>query len=64
MINVNKFYILPTQFVYAFCVDLKTNCDYLPIQNYLISLLCGDKCVCCAVRTETLCIIQVNFSLY
>jgi len=31
--NIQKFYVLPTQCIYVFCVDLKTNGDYLPIQN-------------------------------
>jgi hypothetical protein len=31
--NVHKFYVLPTQCVYAFCVDLRTNSDYFPIQH-------------------------------
>jgi hypothetical protein len=31
--NVHKFYVLPTQSVYVFCVDLRTNSDYFPIQH-------------------------------
>jgi hypothetical protein len=31
--NVHKFYVLPTQCVYVFCVDLRTNSDYFPIQH-------------------------------
>ena len=26
-------YVLPTQCVYVFCVDLRTNSDYFPIQH-------------------------------
>jgi hypothetical protein len=29
------FYILPTQFTYVFCMDIRTNGDYSPIQNKL-----------------------------
>ena len=29
-------YELPTQRIYVFCVDLRTNCDYFPIQNSLL----------------------------
>jgi hypothetical protein len=29
--NIQQFYVLPTQCVYVFCVDLKTNSDYFPI---------------------------------
>jgi len=26
--NIHKFYVLPTQCIYVFCVDLSTNSDY------------------------------------
>ena len=28
-----KFYILPIEYTYVFCVDLRTNSDYFPIQH-------------------------------
>ena len=31
--NTQKFYVLPTQCIYVFCVDLRTNSDYFPIQH-------------------------------
>jgi hypothetical protein len=31
--NIHKFYFLPTHCVYVFCVDLRTNSDYFPIQH-------------------------------
>jgi len=31
--NMHKFYILPTQCIYGFCVDLRTNSDYFPMQH-------------------------------
>jgi len=31
--NIQQFYVLPTQCFYVFCVDLRTNSDYFPIQN-------------------------------
>jgi len=31
--NIQQFYVLPTQCIYVFCVDLRTNSDYLPIQH-------------------------------
>jgi len=31
--NIQKFYVLPTHCIYAFCVDLRTNSDYFPIQH-------------------------------
>jgi hypothetical protein len=30
-----KFYVLPTQRIYVFCVDLRTDSDYFPIQHSL-----------------------------
>jgi hypothetical protein len=30
--NIQQFYVLPTQCVYVFCVDLRINSDYFPIQ--------------------------------
>ena len=31
--NIQKFYVMPTQCIYVFCVDLRTNSDYFPIQH-------------------------------
>jgi hypothetical protein len=31
--NLHKFYVLPTQCIYVFYVDLKTNSDYFPIRH-------------------------------
>jgi len=33
--NIQQFYVLPTQCIYVFCVDLRTNSHYFPIQHYL-----------------------------
>jgi hypothetical protein len=44
-------YVLPTQCIYVFCVDLKTNSDYF------------TECVYCAVRIDTLNGNEVNFNL-
>ena len=30
--NIQQFYVLPTQCIYVFCVDLRTNSHYFPIQ--------------------------------
>jgi hypothetical protein len=30
--NVQQSYVLPTQCIYVFCVDLITNSDYFPVQ--------------------------------
>ena len=47
--NIQLFYVLPTECMYVFCVDLRTNSDYFPIQHELfgfynwdgVCLLCG-----------------------
>jgi len=31
--HIQQFYVLPTQCIYVFCVDLRTDCDYFPIQH-------------------------------
>jgi hypothetical protein len=33
--NIQQIYVLPTRCVNAFCVDLRTNSDYFPIQHQL-----------------------------
>ena len=33
--KIQPFYVLPTQCIYVFCVDLRTNSDYFPVQYYL-----------------------------
>jgi len=32
-INIQQFYVLPTQCVYVFCVDLRINSDYFSTQH-------------------------------
>jgi len=31
--NTQQLYVLPTQCIYVFCVDLRTNSHYFPIQH-------------------------------
>ena len=31
--NIQQFYVLPTQYIYVFCADLRTNTDYFPVQH-------------------------------
>ena len=40
--NIQQFYVLPTQCIYVFCVDLRTNSDYFPIQHKLTGLYNRD----------------------
>jgi len=30
---IQQFYVLPTRCIYVFCVDLRTNSHYFPIQH-------------------------------
>jgi len=51
--NIQQFHVLPTQCIYVFCVDLRTNSDYFPISTYSINwLVCITEIqsVYCAVR--------------
>jgi len=32
-LNVTKLHVLPTHCIYVFCLDLRTNSDYFPIQH-------------------------------
>jgi len=49
--NIQQFYVLPTQCIYVFCVDLRTKSHYFPIQQqqtnvynqYITRLLRGTK---------------------
>jgi len=34
-LNIQQFYVLPAQCIYVFCVDLRINSDYFPIQHSL-----------------------------
>jgi hypothetical protein len=63
MLNIHKFYVLPTQCIYVFCVDLRTNSDYFPIQ-YLLDFITEMEYVYCAVRAGSLNIAQVNLHLH
>jgi len=36
--NIQQLHVLPTQCIYVFCVDLRTNSDYFPIQHWLTDL--------------------------
>ena len=51
--NIQQFYVLPAHCICVFCVNLGTNSDYFPIQNFITE----TECVYCAVRTEPLGII-------
>jgi hypothetical protein len=39
-----KIHVLPTQCIYVFCVDLRTNSDYFPIQIFLFAFIGHNPC--------------------
>ena len=41
--NIQQFYVLPTHCIYVFCVDLRTNSDYVPIQHQLSGFYNRDE---------------------
>jgi hypothetical protein len=49
--NFHKFYVLPTQCVYVFCVDLRTSSDYFPTQHQLTGF-CNRDVVCLLRGTD------------
>ena len=40
----STFYVLPTQCIYVFCVDLRTNSDYFTVQHWLVGF-CNRRSV-------------------
>ena len=46
--NIQQFYVLPTQCIYVFCVDLRTNSDYFSLYNIN----------CLVFITETECLLR------
>jgi len=40
--NIQQHHVLPTQCIYVFCVDLRTNSHYFPIQHKLIGFYNAD----------------------
>jgi hypothetical protein len=52
--NNQQFYVVPTQCIYVFCVDLRTNSHYFPIQHKLTGLYNRDG-VCLPRGTDWSC---------
>ena len=54
--NIQQFYVLPTQCIYVFCVDLRINSDYLKVGH-----------PCCVYQTEVYSIklsTQLSFAVF
>ena len=57
--NIQQFYVLPTQCIYVFCADLRTNSHYFPIQHELPVFITETESAYRAVRTGYLKTVQV-----
>jgi hypothetical protein len=57
--NIHKFHVLPTQCIYVFCVDLRTNSDHFPIQHLLTGFYNQDG-VCLLRGTDWVFIYTYN----
>ena len=55
----STFYILPTQCIYVFCVDLRTISDYFTVQHWLVGF-CNWDGVCLLRGTDLIFIIHSN----
>ena len=61
-LNIQQFYVLPTQCIYVFCVDLRTTAIIsLYSINWLV-FITETECVYCAVRTGSLYTASLTFS--
>jgi len=43
--NIQQFYVLPTQCIYVFRVDLSTNSDYFPIHYNWLVFVAKKECL-------------------
>ena len=63
--NIQQLYVLPTQCIYVFCVDLRTNSDYFTVQHWLVGfcnwdgvcLLRGTFYILRSAHTAYLCVL-------
>lgn len=46
--NIKKVYILPTRWIYGYCLDLKIDNDYFPICINRLVFITERKSVCAA----------------
>ena len=61
--NIQQFYVLPTHCIYVFCVDLRTNSHYFPIQLKLIGFYNRDG-ECLLRGTDWVFIYNLGYSYY
>ena len=59
--HIQQFYILPTHCIYVFCVDLRTNSHYCPIQYQLTGFYNTDLTL--YSRVVTICTASLTLSV-
>jgi len=52
--NIQQFYVLHTQCIYVFCVDLRTNSDFFPMKHKHVVFSTETQYVFCEVGTKFL----------
>ena len=62
-LNNQQFYVLPTEGIYVFCIDLRQNSFIFLYSIDWLVFTTKLECVYCAARFVTLNIIQVKLSL-
>jgi len=62
--NIKQLYVLPTQCTYVFCVDLRTNSDFFPIQHYLTGFYNRDLTLYSEVVTICTASLTLNNSTF
>jgi len=62
--TLKKFHVPPTECVIVLLVVLRIDSNYLPTQREVAAFMTRTVCVCRAVGTAPLHIIQVNFTLF
>ena len=62
--NIKQFYVLPTQCTYVFCVDLRTNSNYFPIQRWLTGFYNRDLTLQSPVVTICTTSLTLNSSTF
>jgi len=60
--NIKKFYVLPTQYIYVFCMGLRTKGDYFPMQHQMIGFYNRDISLYSSV--VTICTIRFNIQQF
>ena len=61
-LNIQKFYVLPKQCIYVFCLDLRTNSDYFPIHHKLTGFY--NRVGVCLLRGTDWVFIYVYIYIY